>query len=99
QPAHQLGAAVAGRPDALRRAEGERVWQGGAEVRRPGDDGNQDGRHAPVLNRTKQQSFRSAPGSNVSDRGRFSAGGYRRAARAMAAILSAKFTWLSSSGA
>ena len=39
----ELDAAVAGRPDALRRPEGQRDRQGGTAVRRRGDDRSQDG--------------------------------------------------------
>ena len=44
--AHQLDAAVAGGPDALRRAEGQRVRQGGPAAGGGGDDGGEDDRPA-----------------------------------------------------
>jgi len=48
QPPHQLGAAVARGPHALWRPQGLGLRQGGAVLRRAGDDGTQDGGVPPV---------------------------------------------------
>src|SRR3989441_336977 len=59
QPPHQLGAPVAGRPDALRRPQGVRVRQGGPGVRNQRDDGAQDGRVPPLVLRRRGPNERS----------------------------------------
>src|SRR5437016_3312446 len=59
QPPHQLGAPVAGRPDALRRPRGVRVRQGGPGVRDQRDDGAQDGRVPRLVLRRRGPNERS----------------------------------------